>query len=396
MRTNDLLNDNTCTGCFACSAICPKGAIKQTCKKGCYYPVIDEYLCVNCGLCSKVCEGAKKNPLFGARNYIGLYCGSDEIRKESTSGGAFSMIAMRYLQSDGVVYGAAFSEDFSVKHIRCTDYNTLQRIRKSKYVQSDVSDVYEQITGDLLSGKDVLFSGMACQCSGLKSYLQTKGIDDTGVLYIDLICHGVPSPVIWKEYINYRAEERHKNIKNIVFRDKTKSWKDFKLLVEYEDGKIRTFRQNEDYWLVLFFHNLILRESCYTCRYARAERVGDITLGDYWGVWEFSPEMYDDNGTSMILVNTEKGKAYVDGILESAKYVYLNKEQAIKHQNNLKHPSAKDKRSDGFWADYSEKGMEYCLKRYADATFFGKIKRRYIYSFLYKIGVYDLLLKLRG
>ena len=384
-----------CTGCSACEAICAHKAITMKPNIGGFlYPEIDSSKCVDCGRCDKVCSTSNSEE----RNHVvGIYAlkhkNSDVVCK-STSGGAFLLFAQYVIDQDGVVYGASFDDNFIVGHIRCDNYKDLQKLQKSKYVQSNIRGVYQDLANDLKDGRIVLFTGTACQCSGIKAYLKDRKIPAANLITFDLICHGVPSPQIWKDYLEYR-KQKGGNIQKVDFRDKVRSWRDFRMAITYAGGKKKTYRQNEDFFMVLFFHNFILRNSCYNCKYTSTERVSDITLGDFWGLEEFYPSFDDDKGTSVIVVNSDMGASLFEKVNTNCSYIKIKEEELKKRQPNLRRSSPKNVKYDEFWSDYKKYGFDEVTKRYADNTFIGQLKRRYIFKFLYYTGIFKLLLKLR-
>lgn len=367
---------------------------KWLCRMGFITPKINTSICTGCGICTSVCKAANSGQKYPEGQFFAAINEEGPVRAASASGGLFSLFAKTYIDQGGIVYGAAFDTNWQVSHIRCSNYKTLGRIQKSKYVQSSILHVYRDIEKDLADGKQVLFSGTACQCSGVKSYINQKGLGTGNLLLVDLICHGVPSPKLWASYIKMREGAQGK-ITDINFRNKDNSWKDYCMSIAFENGRVDKYRQNEDYFLVLFFHNLILRESCYRCRYASVQRTSDLTLGDYWGITEFHPDFNDDKGASVLLVNSDKGRSLWEACKEGTRNIEISRYNLAKHQINLQHPSRKDKRYDAFWEDYYKKGFDYILKKYADATVFGCLKRRHLYRILSDLGIWDIIIKMK-
>ena len=334
-----------CSGCHACYNVCPVNSIKmEPDDDGFLYPNIDEETCINCGKCKLVCPvlkeyvGNDKGQAFACINK------DENIRLQSSSGGVFSLIAEYVLSQNGVVFGAAFDDDFGVHHVEILSENELRRLRGSKYLQSTIGDTFKKSEKYLKQGKKVLFSGTPCQISGLKSYL---GKDYDNLVLLDIICHGVPSPFVWKVYINFCRAHSNSNIREIYFRDKTYGWKNFSLKKIFADGVQSIQTLNNDKFMVSFLKNLCLRPSCYNCHSKSLERESDITLADFWGVDNILPEMNDDKGTSLVFVNSPKGREVFDRISENMIYKEVDIMEAVKYNSSayksVDYPKNRDK-----------------------------------------------------
>lgn len=334
-----------CSGCHACYNVCPVNSIKmEPDDDGFLYPNIDEETCINCGKCKLVCPvlkdyiGHKKVQAFACINK------DENIRLQSSSGGVFSLIAKYVLSQNGVVFGAAFDEDFGVKHIEILSEDELYKLRGSKYLQSTIGDTYKKAEEYLKQGKVVLFSGTPCQISGLKSYLGKKY--DKLILQ-DIICHGVPSPFVWKKYIEFRETKSNLRAKTAYFRDKTYGWKKFSLkcIFDKDDEYVQTLDKDE--FMQSFLKNLCLRPSCYNCHSKSLERESDITLADFWGIDNVLPEMNDDKGTSLVLVNSKKGNDIFQKISSDMIYKEVDIMEAIKYNSSsyksVDYPKNRDK-----------------------------------------------------
>lgn len=389
-----MISKNLCTGCGACYSICPFDAITmQPDIGGFLYPIIDKEKCVECGLCHKVCNKANSTIYSRPLRIIGLKHNNDEIRKRSSSGGAFYLIASEIIQRGGSVYGAAFDKTWKVHHVRCTSLEEVKTLQKSKYVQSDLKESYIMVNNDLRHGKTVLFTGTPCQNSGLISYLQSKHTDANFLFTCDLVCHGTPSPAIWNDYINDKSQKG--KIESVDFRNKDKSWRDFRMAITI-NGKTMTYRQNEDFFLLLFTHNYILRESCYNCKYTSLGRISDFTICDFWGIEDCNRKFSDDKGISGVMINSKKGQIFIEPLLCQTSYIDVNEESISRAQPNLKRPTKKNPQYEEFWKDYKEKGYKYITRHYADDSFFGILKRRYLFKILHYTGIFDILLKVKN
>ena len=229
---------------------------------------------------------------------------NDDVRNNSSSGGAFHAIAKYVIEEGGLVFGAAFDEDGQVRHTSCDSVNTLPELMQSKYVQSAVGNAYKEVADALSKGRTVLFTGTPCQVYGLLSYVDAAGVSARGQLITaDFVCHGVPSRMVWRRYLNHVSNGRKPIAIN--FRDKTNGWRDFSLKIDFDDGSSYLASWHKDPYVQGFIKNLYLRESCYECQFRGVDRKSDFTIADFWGVHELLPEMYDDKGTSIIMAHRE-------------------------------------------------------------------------------------------
>ena len=328
-----VIDKKDCCGCSACVQRCPKHCI-SLCEdsEGFSYPQVDTESCIDCGLCEKVCpmlhpseEGRKPLAVYAAKNK------DEEIRRTSSSGGVFTALAEKIIREGGLVFGACFNADWEVVHDYTETIEGLSRFRGSKYVQSRIGETYGQAETFLKTGRKVLFSGTPCQIAGLRKFLRKKY---ENLLTVDVICHGAPSPAVWREYLKEEiARQRGKNtvlprpihekdvlVEGISFRDKTFGWKkySFALALSTTNGSGEKFSfcsripLNENLFLKGFLADLYLRPSCYACLFKCGKSGSDVTLGDFWGLQEVMPEFDDDKGMTALLVNDERGEACVD------------------------------------------------------------------------------------
>ena len=298
-----------CTGCSACVSVCPCGAIEM--KKdadGFFYPQIEKNKCVDCGKCASVCP--ETNKISAAAEKTAAYAAfsnDDFIRKDSSSGGVFNQLADKILEEGGVVYGAAFSEDFcTVKHTAVTVKEEMYKLRGSKYLQSRMNDTFLSVKKDLIKQKKVLFSGTPCQAAGLKAFL---GKEYPNLVVVDFICHGVPSEKVWQKYLSEAQNRFSSPVKDADFRDKESGWKKFSLSLRFSNGSSTSEKVTESPYMRGFVSNLYLRKSCYDCKFKGSYYQSDITLADFWGVERLFPDLNDDKGISLVIVHSEKGEA---------------------------------------------------------------------------------------
>ena len=324
----DIKEKKDCCGCGACVQRCPKSCISmREDNEGFLYPEVDKEMCIDCGLCEKVCpvinQSKERQPLvvYAAKHK------DEQIRLASSSGGAFTAIAEPVIEEGGVVFGAKFDKDWSVIHDYTETKEGLAAFRGSKYVQSRIGESYKNAEAFLKTGRKVLFSGTPCQIAGLKRFL-CKEYDN--LLTVDFICHGVPSPGVWREYLKEETARQcgGKNsvlfhpkdnlgdvrIENISFRDKRLGWKKFSfaLTLSVPDGHgakntvLLSEPLNENIFLRGFLANLYLRPSCHACPAKKFKSGSDVTIGDFWGVQNVMPEIDDDKGVSALMVNSLK------------------------------------------------------------------------------------------
>lgn len=342
--------------------------------EGFLHPVVDTEKCVECGACEKTCPGlsAATSLLTDPKTFV-VQHKNDSIRYQSTSGGAFSAIAEQVVRRGGVVFGAAMTEDFMVKHTSVEDKEGLERFRNSKYVQSETGECYSEAKEYIKLGRLVCFSGTPCQINGLYKYL---GRDYDNLIAVDVVCKSVPSPLVFKKYVEYkRAKEG--NLSDVVFRDKKRGFLYCTMAhyLSHEDrrGAKDVYRRGSesDEWLRMFLSGKISRRSCMTCPYQTAHRVGDFTLGD---IWETGNTRLDDNkGTTLVHVWTKKGVEFLDSIKDNVRIESfpIEKSRGVERMNILKvHPlrgelfeDANNISADAFFAKYAPYTMKVRMKQ---------------------------------
>lgn len=328
-----------CTGCGACVQRCPKRCISWTEREfGFRYPQIDKDACVNCGQCEKVCPIDKALEVSAEQKAYAAVHKDDEVLAKSTSGGAFTAIADAVFAQGGIVYGAAMLDGMQVKHIRTSGKDDFEGLRSSKYLQSDTGTTYQMVEQDLKQGKTVLYSGTPCQIDGFKNFL---GKDYENLYTVDIVCHGVGSQAYFDKYMDY-ARERYGKIKALRFRSKEYAgWScgGGVVVVDSSDClKKIPYRDFDNYYYSYFLSGDIYRKSCYSCKYANTNRVGDFTLGDYWGVEALNLPLQTKNGCSLLLVNNRHAMLLLDEI-ESLDRVETTVEQAAHCNKQLNAPS---------------------------------------------------------
>lgn len=364
-----LYKDKTeCCGCGACMNICPKSAIQmQADEYGFIYPVIQQDLCVQCGSCMTVCGYQNKPKAEEPKKVYAAASKNSGLLRKSASGGAFAVIAEAVLKNEGIVYGAALPMENGIlepKHIRVDSLDKLILLQGSKYVQSEIGDTYSQAKQDLMQEKTVLFSGTPCQIAGLKKYLKK---DYNNLITIDIICHGVPSKRMFQDFMKFHGKKLGGKITEFYFRDKTKGQGKITRCV-YQDA--RKNRQEKIIvgdllsYVNLFSKSFIFRSNCYVCPFASKERVGDLTVGDFWGFHEEYPSydvkqgLSNGKGISCVLVNTDKGNNVLEQCENRFVLMTSDFEKVAKHNDQLNSPSKYSPKREEILKLYKEKGYE--------------------------------------
>lgn len=369
-------NKKDCCGCGSCMNICPRQAIAM--KKdltGFVFPVIDEEKCIKCGLCKKACAFRKENNM-SMKKPLEVYAAAskeDVVLEATASGGIFTVLAKKVLFHNGVVFGAALlheNEQFIVKHIGIDNAADLWMLQGSKYVQSDLGHTYQEVKEYLVNDKIVLFSGTPCQIAGLNSYL---GKEYEKLITVDVICHGVPNQFFFNSYIKTLEKKLEGSIRAYKFRDKSLG-QGMHTKIEYDDKKGNEKVYITDGYLTsyffLFLKSYIYRENCYTCPYAQEKRPSDITIGDFWGVYNVhssemeKSSMSDDKGISCILVNTKKGKRVIKGVSNDLNMFESTFDKAAAYNGQLKNPSTRSGEREKILGIFEKDGYDAVDKYY--------------------------------
>lgn len=363
-----------CSGCHACFLACPQKCIRLVAdEEGFLYPQVDQKECSSCNLCEKVCPilnphsiSKETKPLAYAVKNTDEY-----IRERSSSGGVFTAMAEYIIEQGGLVFGAAFDDDFNVVHIRVDKKEDLEKLRGSKYVQSKIGYTYQEAKEALLSGKPVLFTGTPCQIGGLKAFLKK----DYEKLYTqDLICHGVPSPLAWKKYLEYLKNEYITEVKYVSFRNKEKSWKKYSIFIRFENGQELMEPFTENLYMQAFLKNFSLRPSCYDCQFKGVNRVSDITLADFWGIENTLPQMDDDKGTSLVMIHSDKGKELLEMISSKLQRQEVDALLAIHENGSAVYSSPLSPKRKCFIDRLKKKSFEKNVKKCIKPSLYIRIK----------------------
>jgi len=296
-----------CCGCMTCYNSCPRQCIEmKEDGEGFRYPTIDKKKCINCGICKSICSSMNKRKNNYKTKVVAAWSKDEVNRKNSSSGGCFSEFAKYILKNNGIVYGAKYDKELNVIHESIKILEQLEKLKGSKYVQSDIRKTYQEAKKDLENDKLVLFSGTPCQVVGLYNYLSE---DYPNLFTIDLICHGVFSPLVYESYLEYiNKKNNNYEIQEIKFRSKIYGWGNYCMNITYSDGQKYIEKLDKDEFYQLYAKNMALRPSCYECRFCKTKREADITIGDYWGVEKHKPHLYDTKGVSLLFNNSIKAR----------------------------------------------------------------------------------------
>lgn len=329
-----ITNKVDCCGCSACAMKCPKHCITmQADNEGFLYPVVNKEDCIDCGLCEKVCH--ELHP-YEERKPLNVYAAinkDEQVRMNSSSGGIFYLLAEKTISEGGVVFGARFDEEWQVVIDYAETMEGIKPFMGSKYVQARTANAYKDAEAFLKQGRKVLFSGSPCQIAGLHHYLRKEYENLTTV---DFVCHGVPSPKVWQRYLDEVVTSGKRAINDVKFRNKSNGWKKFNFVLSYnQEEKTHSLCSwhQQNHYMRAFLSDMILRPSCHGCRAKQGSSHSDITIADFWGIHIEMPEMDDDKGTGLVLVNTDKGRQALDWSKVSKKESSL--EVASKYNGGL-------------------------------------------------------------
>ena len=405
-----ICEERLCTGCSACSQACPQGAVAMEANnEGFLYPRIDEGRCTDCGLCGRICpvnkavagdiavnnanaaagsgDDAGKTDVKAAGNgtvsnaakienagirkmrhrAFACYSKDDEIRSKSTSGGAFTQLALKVLSAGGIVFGAGFDENFNVRHCYIENESGLDGLRRSKYVQSAVGNTFKEAEAFLREGRDVLFCGTPCQIAGLKAYLRK---DYKNLLACDLVCSGVPSPKVWSLYLDYMRKRFGSGISSVSFRDKSTGWSNSSMKIVFKDGSLYTDKVTREIFFIGFGKSIFNRKSCYECKFRLNNTKADLTLADFWGIDRRSGDensVTDDKGVSLVITHTEAGENALSAISGNMWISERGLDEAVKYNPRMVSSVAEPAGRKSFFGDMAAGyGFDWLRKKYMD------------------------------
>ena len=374
----DFISKNECTGCTACASVCPQKCITMVSDKmGFLYPNVDTERCVQCGLCKAYCpvyyESDAQEKKYIPEAYAAV--GNDrEICARSSSGGVFGLLAKYVLSQGGIVFGASFSDTYhATQHIAVDSLADLKKLQGSKYLQSEIGNAYVQAKSFLESGRLVLFTGTPCQISGFRSFLHK---DYNNLYLVDVVCHGVPSPSVWDDYLTALEKRFDGKAKHVSFRDKVKGWENYLLRVEFDNGDMYSNDRMNDLYMRGFLHNCYLRSSCYECNYKHIEHGADMTLGDFWNVENVCPALYNDKGTSLVIVSSSKGRLLFEQIRKDICVQKVALDDVITLNPSIVESANYCLSREKFEDAFRSKPITVVLKKYCSMSKYKSLKRK--------------------
>ncbi len=374
-----------CCGCGECQSICRFNAIKMEYnQEGFLYPDVDKSLCKNCGQCVKHCSFNSGKYLndFDTPLAYAVKHSNELVRLNSQSGGMFTLLSDVILDRGGIVYGCQLVDNRIARHVRVDSREKRDLLRGSKYIQSETYTVFGSIEQDLKQGYEVLFTGTSCQVNAVKDYITSKKLEEK--LYTaDIVCHGVPSPKVWKDYVDYVEKKEQEKSSDANFRNKKYGWNSHVETITFKNKEY-----SSGLFANLFYKHNILRNDCFECPYRNTVHPGDITLADCWGVKESYPDFYDDKGVSLALVNNQKGKLLFEQASNNAVVISVELKRVM--QPPLKENWGRPAERKYFWKYYNKYGFDEMLNVFV----YHKARKTTIFERL-KIKCNNLIKKLK-
>ena len=350
-----LATERSCTGCMACASVCPKNCITMKADAdGFSCPVVDEAACVGCGLCEKACPVLTEAQYKHTPTAYAARSQDTAMRLESSSGGVFTELARQILAQGGAVFGAVYDENFRVVHACAEDESTLAKMRGAKYAQSDLTGIFRDVKARLNRGQQVLFAGTPCQVAGLLGFL---GRYYENLITVDFVCHSVPSPMVWAEYVKSLGD-----VASVNLSAKDTGWSRYRYCHRFEDrsGAVRRIPNGESLYMKLFVGDYINRRSCSECHFKGYARGSDLTIGDFWGIWDIAPDLDDNMGTSVVLVQSERGRILWDAVCPSLDIREVTLEEASRQNRAMLVPAPASKNRDAVLEQVRRGDLEGC------------------------------------
>lgn len=366
-----------CVGCGACANACSKGCLNMTADKcGFLHPEIQKVSCTNCKACERVCPIINENKKETASiQAYATYSKNESVRLSSSSGGLFYTIAKQIIENGGIVYGAAFDKNLYLRHTSIDTVEDLRLLQGSKYIQSDIGLCFKEIKERLNENTLVLFCGTPCQMDGLLHFLQ-KPYEN--LFTIDFICHGVPSPKAWQEYVKQQEDRFSSKAHSAAFRDKTNGWLSFSSKLKFENDTEYLQVHKNDAFMKAFLQNISLRKSCYSCKFKTVNRNSDITLGDLWGIHKILPDLTDDKGVSVAFIQSEKGAILLEQIKDELWLQKIPADTAIECNSAMIKSVYENNFRDYFFENLGKQHFEKLVSDCLSPSYFVRLKRKLI------------------
>lgn len=370
-----MLPDIDCVGCGACANTCPKNCLNMTADKdGFLHPEIQKDNCVNCGACERVCPIINKKPKEEESIPVyAVYSQNDNVRISSSSGGLFYTVAKHIIENGGIVYGAALDENLYLSHKGVDSLEDLYLLQGSKYLQSDIKLCFREIKKHLSENRPVLFCGTPCQVDGLLCYLN-KPYEN--LFTLDFICHGVPSPKAWKEYIKHQEKTFSSKACSASFRDKTNGWLTFSSTLNFANKAEYLEVHYKDAYMKAFLQNISLRKSCYQCKFKSVNRNSDITMGDLWGIKNILPHITDDKGVSVVFVQSEKGQHLFEQVKDYLWIQEISSDSAIASNSAAVKSVYEHNFRDYFFQNLGKQNFERLVNDCLNPSYYVRLKRK--------------------
>ena len=366
---------SSCNGCGTCKLLCPVQAITmQEDVEGFLYPVIDKNKCIKCGKCKRVCSNFNDKKEENEKAYVAINHSKQQLEK-SSSGGMFYILAEYVFQNEGVVCGVMYNENLEVVHEFATSLEQAKKFCGSKYVRSNLQNTYQQTKQYLEEDKYVLFTGTACQISGLKSFL---GKEYEKLILCDILCHGNPSPKVFKMYVKNLEENKKEKVRAVHFRSKENGWKNSTPIIVFENGE----KLEDKSYYNAFIEEIMQRPSCHECPFASKRRISDFTIADFWGIEKVVPKLECSEGVSLITVNSNKGSRIFEEIKKKMNYQEVDYDTAASY--NHYHNVEMNKKRKQFFESINEKNIIDYMKQYTKKPIYKKIGRK-LKNILHKI-----------
>lgn len=363
-----------CTGCRACEQACPFNCIEMKVdEEGFLYPEVDAQKCMNCNLCNKRCPVLNRYSFRYTAKAYGCINKDHTVRERSSSGGIFYLLGEYVISQNGVVFGAKFDDKLNVVHDFAETVEKLREFQGSKYLQSDVKDAYKKAKDFLEQNRLVLFTGTPCEIGGLKAYLKK---DYKNLICQDVVCHGSPSPKVWQKYIEFREKNANSKIASASLRHKRFGWRTFSVQLKFQNSDESISTLKHDLYMRSFLNNLTLRPSCYACSFKGSARNADITLADFWGVENLYPSLFDDKGTSLVIVHSDLGEKILNTIKEKIVLQNVDFEKSIAFNSAYSKSVRMPDNRANFMKEIFENSFDKIANKYCKIKISTKIKQK--------------------